>query len=249
MQFNNNNNNNYDDDDSWWSGDTLEHTESENGDISFHTSNVHGVPIVHGVTGEQWPWLVGSYESLRLFCITECSGRYDVKGNKIPHGQEANKSPNFIYYDSPEDYEEHWHTEISQQRADEWHKNVRFWFPGGKFSLENYTKSCKNKWLAQNTLAQKLSKMPQDSEDKKEKARQIAIIQSYIKVHDPSFHNKRAEIAKFASEHPEYAIGQRHPELTRDDVLDVLIPGSTAAIGKSIKKSTKIDASAPYIRT
>jgi hypothetical protein len=249
MNFNNNNNNN-NDDDSWWSGDTLDHTESENGEISFHTSNVHGTPIVHGTTGEQWPWLVGSYESLRLFRIIECSGSYDEKGNKIPHGQEANKSPNFIYYDSPEDYEEHWRTEISQLRADEWHKNVKLWFPGGEFSVENFAKSGKDKWLAQKTLAQTLSKMPQNSKDKEEKARQIAISQSYINVHHPVFNKRRAEINAFQTAHPEYALGHMHGRgLTRDDVLDVLIPGSTAAIGKLTGKSTKIDASAAYIKT
>jgi len=247
MQFKDN----HHDDESLWSGSSFTHQDSEEVDMTFYPSNTPGGFIVHAVTGEHYPYKIGTYESLRLFRVNICNGMWDDKGNKIPHGQAPNKSPNILYYDSVEDYEEHFHAEVTRKRATEWHTNVKFWFPGGNFSLENYTKSCKDNWLDQETLAQRVSKMPQNSEDKEEKKRQIANIRSYVQHHYPAFHNKRAEIEKFASEHPHYAIGQHFASravaaATRDDILNVLIPGSTPATGNLAKISAP---TTPFIKT
>ena len=200
----------HDDTDSFVSESTISSFDEKAKKIlRFYPSNNHDAIIVHARTGEKYPWKVGSFESLRLFRICNTTGEYDEEGKIIKRGSSPNRNPNFLYYDSPEDYEEHWMTYLPHDMVTRWHDRVKLLFPGGEFSQKNY----------------------------KEFAASYAA--AVTKPDHTIAEQKRLEyerhVAKFHTEHPEYVSGKTARKGVRDDVLDIIIPGSTPAVGKSMK--------------
>jgi hypothetical protein len=188
--------------------------EEEAKNFRFYPSNAHGNIIVNARTGEKYPWTVGSYESMRLFRISNITGNYDSHGQKIERGAEPNRDPNFLYYDSPEDYEEHWKQYLDEGTVKRWHSMVISLFPNGNFSKAKYDE-----------MTAKYAGLP-------------AVISSKTEpVHIVEEYDRRVE--KFSREHPEYDMGRNTPNEMRDDVLNLLIPGSTPATGKSGSSRTR----------
>ena len=185
--------------------------EKKNKILRFYPSNKHDTTIVHARTGEKYPWKVGSFESLRLFRMCISTGDYDEEGKIIKRGSPANPNPNFLYYDSPEDYEEHWRSYLPDDMVSRWHERVKLLFPGGQFSQKNY-----NAFAA--SYAQHVTKA------------------DYTIAEEERLEYDR-QVEKFNIEHPEYAMGKTAVKGARDAVLDIIIPGSRPAVGKSIKSS------------
>lgn len=78
--------------------------------IENHGSGQTGSRIRNAVTGERYPFLVGSvYEDL-FFKVSESSGR----GGR--------KDPLMLFYDTPEQYENHHFTFVSQPVKELWYE-------------------------------------------------------------------------------------------------------------------------------
>lgn len=102
----------------------------------YYPSNSDGHYIVNAITGVRYPWKVGTYESYRLYKVTDATGFSDKYGYRIQKNDEPNYDPNFLYYDSPEQASKHLRIKISPQEALEWHNRYKRLFPNGEFSLE-----------------------------------------------------------------------------------------------------------------
>lgn len=202
----------HDDTDSFVSESTLSSFDDKSKKIlRFYPSNKHDATIVHARTGEKYPWKVGSFESLRLFRMCNTTGEYDEEGKIIKRGSPANRNPNFLYYDSPEDYEEHWRSYLPDDMVNRWHERVKLLFPGGVFSQKNY-----NAFAASYAADVSKADYTISEEERLDYDRQVA---------------------KFNAEHPEYGMGKTAVKGARDAVLDIIIPGTRPAVGKSIKSS------------
>ena len=194
--------------------------EKEIKKFRFYPSNAHGSCIVHARTGEKYPYTVGSFESLRLFRMIDTTGRYNEDGKVIERGSLPNRSPNFLYYDSPHDYENHWRFYLNKETHDNWNSRVRFLFPGGEFSKIRF-----DELTAKYNL------------DLSRKNKSFGI--DLLPLYNTQDRLRDDKIAKFNARHPEYAMGKTAPKEFRDDVLNFLIPGSTPATGKSMKSSKR----------
>ena len=92
-----------------------------------------------------------------------------------------------------------------------WHERVKLLFPGGQFSEKNY-----RAFMA--TQAAAVTK-PDNTVAEEERL------------------NYDRQVEKFNAEHPEHAMGKTTVKGARDAVLDIIIPGTMPAVGKSIKSS------------
>jgi hypothetical protein len=194
--------------------------EEEMKKFRFYPSNAHGSAVVHARTGEKYPWSVGSFESLRLFRIINTTGGYNEHGKVIEHGSPPNRDPNFLYYDSPDDYEDHWRFHLNNETHDKWNSQVQFLFPGGEFSKIRFDEL---------TAKYKLNL------SRKNKAFAIDLLPLY----NTQNRLEDDKIATFNKRHPEWAMGKMAPKELRDEVLNILIPGTTPASGKSMKSSIR----------
>ena len=80
----------------------------------YYPSNAADTRVVNAVTGEPYSCKVGSKESLRLFRVTDASGRYNSEGYRIRRRRMTHaspdtegKSPNTLYYSTPQEYKQH----------------------------------------------------------------------------------------------------------------------------------------------
>ena len=102
----------------------------------YYPSNKDGYHIVNAVTGHSYPWKVGSYDSYRLYKVTDATGFHDKNGYRLQKNDEPNYEPNFLYYDSPEQAAKHLKMKLDPKEALKWHNKYNLLFPDGKFSLE-----------------------------------------------------------------------------------------------------------------
>ena len=84
----------------------VEKAEREENRVYYTTNNTKGY-IYDAITGLPHRWKVGSYDSLRLYSVIDATGVVDENGIKIPFNGMPNRSPNILYYESPEAYERH----------------------------------------------------------------------------------------------------------------------------------------------
>ena len=98
----------------------------------------HGGFCINAVTGVRDNFCQGSYESLRLYQVIDSSGTCDSKGYVRSRWDPSNQTPNFLYYDSPEQYSRHQKVEVSGKAAYQWHNDVKKMFPDDKFDKEAY---------------------------------------------------------------------------------------------------------------
>jgi hypothetical protein len=102
----------------------------------YYPSNVQGAFIVNANSGQRYPWRVGSLDSLRLYKIIDARGTCDKNGrpSKIP-----SRDPNFLFYDSPEEYMRHRDADLSNNQLRDWHNLQTRLFPkGGELDMEAY---------------------------------------------------------------------------------------------------------------
>jgi len=98
-----------------------------------------GKYCVNAVNGMRYPWKSGSYNELQLFKMIDATGKYDKDGFLIKRSEEKNKDPNFLYFDSPEQYAKHMRIKLDHVQSQKWHSKVRMIFPNGSFDLDAYT--------------------------------------------------------------------------------------------------------------
>ena len=75
--------------------------------ISYYTTLVQsGSAIIHAITGEKLPGLVGSLDENRYFKVKMSAHSTSTNGN--------------LFYRSPSEYENHQYCEVSQSTLDKW---------------------------------------------------------------------------------------------------------------------------------
>ena len=77
--------------------------------IGCFKSSVQGTPIYNAVTGDKTPYYVGSRHEDLFFINTECSGLFGKEGVRL-------------YYDTPEQYENHIYEFVPVHIKEMWHK-------------------------------------------------------------------------------------------------------------------------------
>ena len=77
--------------------------------IGIYGSGQLGSRIRNAVSGSKYNILVGSKEQEKLYAVALCSGENGIK------------SPVFMYYDSPEQYESHLLSRLDIDRKTAWH--------------------------------------------------------------------------------------------------------------------------------
>lgn len=81
--------------------------------IDNYGSGQHGSRIRNAVTGHRYPYLVGSPDEALLFKVTDATGRNRRKESLV------------LYYDSPEQFENHHFIILNQGIKDKWYeKNI-----------------------------------------------------------------------------------------------------------------------------
>ncbi len=105
----------------------------------YFPSNVPESYVRNAQYGTVYPYKVGSFESLRLYRVADCTGSVDKQGFKIRRYSEPNRDTNFMYYDTPEQYMRHRRVKLDPSRITEWYSRVARIFPEDKFSKEAYT--------------------------------------------------------------------------------------------------------------
>ena len=81
--------------------------------IECYGSGQIGCRIRNAVTGQYTPYLVGSMDEDLFFTVSDCVGR------------NGRKDPLHLYYDTPEQYENHQFTNLSQEIKQKWYnKNL-----------------------------------------------------------------------------------------------------------------------------
>lgn len=98
----------------------------------------YGGFCVNAVTGSRYPYGQGSFESLRLYQVIDSSGTCDNKGYVRERHDEPNKTPNFLFYDSPEQYSRHMKVDVDGKVSYQWHNDVKNMFPDNVFDKSAY---------------------------------------------------------------------------------------------------------------
>jgi hypothetical protein len=80
--------------------------------IECYGSGQIGSLIRNAVTGQYYPYRVGNTEEDTFFKVIDAVGR------------DGRKEPLILYYDSPEQYENHQFVTVSQVIKESWHKRV-----------------------------------------------------------------------------------------------------------------------------
>jgi hypothetical protein len=80
--------------------------------IECYGSGQIGSQIRNAVTGQYYPYRVGEMDESCLFKVIDAVGR------------EGRSDPLMLYYDSPEQYENHQFVTVSQSIKENWHKRV-----------------------------------------------------------------------------------------------------------------------------
>ena len=98
----------------------------------------YGGFCINAVTGSRYPYIQGKFETLRLYQVIDASGKCDSKGYIRSRWDPSNQTPNFLYYDSPEQYSRHQKVEVSGKYAYQWHNDVKKMFPDNQFGKAAY---------------------------------------------------------------------------------------------------------------
>jgi hypothetical protein len=78
--------------------------------IECYGSGPNGSRIRNAVTGQYYPYLVGSVNEDLLFKVVDASGR------------NCRQEPLILFYDSPEQYENHKFVTLNQQLKEQWYQ-------------------------------------------------------------------------------------------------------------------------------
>ena len=115
--------------------DNEQYTEMESKNIMkkkerrSYYSDVVGSLIVDAITGEQYPWRVGSLNEQRFFKVTDTTNNADAtrKGN---YDNYQGRSSRKAYYENPHAFMRHKTIELDEEIIREWYVKVNKMFPG-----------------------------------------------------------------------------------------------------------------------
>ena len=116
----------------------------------YYPSNAKGQYAVNAVTGESYPYKIGTPGALRLFRVKDSTGRCDDEGFLIKRTEGPagpNRDTNYLYYDGPKEYKEHRNPNVSQELIERWNtfqKNLKT--PEGGINMrayDEYKESCR----------------------------------------------------------------------------------------------------------
>ena len=101
----------------------------------YYPSNAADSTIFNAMTGEPYPFKVGSAQALRLFRVTDSTGRYNEDGYELRAGTKVaddtlGKTPNNLYYNSPQEYQTHFpEVCLRKEVVSAWASRVNRLFP------------------------------------------------------------------------------------------------------------------------
>ena len=107
----------------------------------YYPSNKMGQYIANASYGHRYPWKVGSYDSLKLYRVTDSSGMCDGSGIRLTKSDNHNQEPNNLYFNSPEEYERVMRTKLSPEGISRW-KNMMLRLFGRMPDGENSWATC-----------------------------------------------------------------------------------------------------------
>jgi hypothetical protein len=115
------------------------------GKRKYFPSNKQDTYIVNAMTGVKYTCKVGSFESLRLYSVVDTTSSCDNKGFLIKSTDKETETgiPNYLYYDSPQQYMEHRKVQLDTETIKSWKNKVSILFPttdnsDGLFSIDAY---------------------------------------------------------------------------------------------------------------
>ena len=110
--------------------------------------------IVNAYTGATYPYKQGSYNELRLYKIVDTRGCYDEHGSKLTRFDPVNRTPNFLYYDSPEQCMRHLHIKMAPDRIKKWYSEKnRLFAVNGSFNKDEWVKLKKETYAQMNRVS------------------------------------------------------------------------------------------------
>jgi len=99
----------------------------------------YGRLCVNAMTGIAYPWQSGSFEEMRLYKVVDATAFHTKEGFLRERKDPIHKEPNFLYYDSPEQYGRHMRVDVDPAFCAKWHARVSRYFPnGGEFRRDEY---------------------------------------------------------------------------------------------------------------
>ena len=97
--------------------------------------------IVNAWSGAPYHYNQGSCEELRLYKFIDARAFHDEFGCRITRFDVANRTPNFLYYDSPEQCMRHLDIKLNAKRVKTWHTNQSKMFTiNGEFNKDEWLK-------------------------------------------------------------------------------------------------------------
>ena len=99
----------------------VEHLEKEENRLYYPSNDKY---IVDGISGMLLDCRPGTYDTLRYYRVIDTSGKADVNGiTSTPH-TEISRTPNIIYYQTPDAYERSQKQAVSVEEKSRW-ENTR----------------------------------------------------------------------------------------------------------------------------
>ena len=100
-----------------------------------------GGKIVNAQSGYVYNYIQGSYDELRLYRIIDTRSFYDEYGCSTTKKDPVNKTPNFLYYDTPEQCMRHLDIKMNPIRVKSWHdKQSKLFSSSGNFNKDEWDK-------------------------------------------------------------------------------------------------------------
>ena len=100
-------------------------------------SDIVGNLIVDAITGEQYPWRVGSLNEQRFFKVIDTTNIADAS-RKNNYNQYQGRSSRKAYYENPHAFMRYKGIELDAEIVNNWYEKVNMLFPG------EYTQADKN---------------------------------------------------------------------------------------------------------
>lgn len=91
----------------------------------YYPSNNLFDNVCNAVTGTKYPYLAGTYESMRLYKVMDSTARCNSNGILLLRNEKRNPNPNILYYDNPEQYMKHLKVKISENDVKKWYTRNR----------------------------------------------------------------------------------------------------------------------------
>ena len=90
-----------------------------------YSSSVVGSNIVNAMTGEKYPWQVGSWDERRFFRVTDTT-RFNESSNSNCENRTSYK----LFYETPLEYMKHRKIELDKHFVKKWYTNINVLYPG-----------------------------------------------------------------------------------------------------------------------